>query len=86
VLGVRKKLEKWILQHKIFWSVVLNLTMVQFMKISLMQEWLILPPARVRLRYILKVHRVIPSAMVNRRLVTWAVNLYQRKTLVVCFI
>jgi hypothetical protein len=65
---------------------VLWLAAVLFVKILLVQEWLLLQPGRLRLVFDVKVHRIISIQFVNKRIVNVTVNMYQRKPLVLYFI
>jgi len=83
VLGVRNK---FILLRKILLP-VLWLAAIQSIKISLVQEWLVLPPGQLQLVFDLKVHRVIPIPIVDRRISHMNSELVPKETkLVVCFI
>jgi len=64
VLGVRNKLS---VVHRILLP-LLWLAAVQSIKILLVQERLVLPPGWLQLVFDLKVYRVIPIPIVNRRI------------------
>lgn len=83
VFGVRNKCS---LLHKILLH-VLWLAAVQSIKILLVQEWLVLPPGRLQLVFYLKVHRVIPIPVVNRKINHMNFELVPKETkLVLSFI